>query len=52
MMQIAGGIIFNMNNKNNNLIEVEDMLKEAKEQKLKFKRTTKDILNEIDEDSD
>ena len=31
---------------------VEDMLMEARKQKLKFKRSTEEILGEIDEDSD
>ena len=35
-----------------NKTTVLDMLKEADKKKLKFKRTTQEILDEIDEDSD
>lgn len=35
---------------NKNKTSVGRMLEEARKQKLKFKRTTEEILNEIDED--
>ena len=35
-----------------NKTTIEDMLREAEKQKLKFKRSTKKILDEIDGDSD
>ena len=35
-----------------NKTTIEDMLREAEKQKLKFKRSTKEILDEIDGDSD
>ena len=35
-----------------NKTTIADMLKEARRQKLKFKRSTQEVLDEIDKDSD
>ena len=43
-------LIITVRNKKNST--VEDMLNEARKQKLKFKKTTEQLLKEIDEDSE
>ena len=43
-------LIVNIQNKKKTT--VEDMLREAMKQRLRFKRNTEEILREIDEDSD